>query len=89
MHMGSNDHGLVKSKALVIQAKVVFQLILQHWSGVIIWSVIILHQAWRDTYDVQAHCNTKIPNTTAIVIPKGKSGRLWRMAEVSMCFIYQ
>lgn len=53
IHLGGNDLGLVKGKALVIQAKDDFQEISRRWPGtLIVWSAIIPRHTWRATLSV-------------------------------------
>ncbi|XP_062994184.1 uncharacterized protein LOC134406607 [Elgaria multicarinata webbii] len=48
IHLGGNDLGLLKGKALILQAIADFKIIRQRWPGVvIIWSCILPRFAWR------------------------------------------
>lgn len=67
IHLGSNDLGLIKSKALIFQAREIFLIIKQWCSGVaIIWSAMIPRQCWdtawhlRATEEVNKNANREI-----------------------------
>lgn len=50
VHLGGNDLGLLKGKALVLQARKDFQVICRRWpSMIIIWSAMVPSKAWRNT----------------------------------------
>lgn len=48
IHLGGNDLGLVKGKALILQAHADFQLIRERWPGtLIVWSAMVPRRVWR------------------------------------------
>lgn len=52
IHLGSNNLGLLKEKALIIQVKEDLKAISLHWLSVkLIWSAIIPWQSWHWTKD--------------------------------------
>lgn len=55
IHLGGNDLGLVKGKALVLQVTDDLHLISQRWPGVVIvWSAMIPRRAWGGASNVCA-----------------------------------
>ncbi|XP_054830429.1 uncharacterized protein LOC129343873 [Eublepharis macularius] len=55
IHLGGNDLGLVKGKALSLQAQADLRLIGKRWPGVlIIWSDILPRRVWREALDAKA-----------------------------------
>lgn len=52
IHLGGNDLGMLKRKALVIQARLDLQKIREAWPDVrILWSAIVPRRVWRDVTD--------------------------------------
>lgn len=55
LHLGGNDLGLVKGKALTLQALEDFRVIHQRWPGVhIVWSAMLPRRVWREALDAKA-----------------------------------
>ena len=51
-HLGGNDLGLLKGKALILQALADFQSLRRRWPGVlIIWSCMLPRLVWREGSD--------------------------------------
>lgn len=49
VHLGANNLRLLKGKALVLQARDNFWVILRKWPGVtIVWSMLVPQRAWRN-----------------------------------------
>ncbi|XP_054836942.1 uncharacterized protein LOC129330780 isoform X2 [Eublepharis macularius] len=52
IHLGGNDLGWVKGKALTLQAQADLKFIGQRWPGVLImWSAILPRRVWREALD--------------------------------------
>lgn len=52
IHLGGNDMGLLKGKALILQARADFQTIRQWWPGVVIvWSCMLPRFNWKEGID--------------------------------------
>ncbi|XP_062982762.1 uncharacterized protein LOC134398982 isoform X1 [Elgaria multicarinata webbii] len=50
IHLGGNDLGFLKGKALILQAIADFKVIRQRWPGIVItWSCILPRFAWRSS----------------------------------------
>ncbi|XP_054838220.1 uncharacterized protein LOC129336467 [Eublepharis macularius] len=55
IHLGGNDLGWVKGKALTMQAQADLKFIAKQWPGVlIIWSAILPRRIWREALDHDA-----------------------------------